>query len=81
MAVVQIINSQTTKEPLVMSLVRRMAVACMTLNILIRAKHIPGKENILPDILSRFQMGKFHRLAPQMDNLPTVIPDNLLLII
>ena len=78
MAVVQIINKQTTKEPMVMALVRRMVIACMTLNILLRAKHIPGKENILPDLLSRFQMGQFNRLAPQMDNLPTDVPIDLL---
>ena len=78
MAVVQIINKQTTKEPMVMALVRRMVIACMTLNILLRAKHIPGKENILPDLLSRFQMGQFKRLAPQMDNLPTDVPIDLL---
>ena len=43
------------------------------LNILVRAVHIPGHLNTLPDLLSRFQVDEFHRLAPHMDLRPTEI--------
>jgi hypothetical protein len=52
-AVVYIINKQTCKSPDVMLLVRRLVLATMKFNILVRAVHIPGKYNIFPDLLSR----------------------------
>ena len=77
-AVVHIINKQSSKEPMVMTLVRRLVLVCMSKNILVRAKHIPGKLNILPDLLSRFQMEQFHLHAPQMDPEPTEVPEELI---
>ena len=46
----------------------------MRYNILTKAVHIPGHLNTLPDLLSRFQVDQFHRMAPNMDPLPTAIP-------
>ena len=77
MAVVYILNSQTSKDKDIMFLVRHFVLCCMRFNILTKAVHIPGRENILPDLLSRFQREKFHQLAPDMDNDPTIIPDQL----
>ena len=47
MALVHIINKQTTKESKVMSLVRHLVLACMSHNIYFKAKHLPGKLNSL----------------------------------
>ena len=77
-AVVHIINKTTCKVSVIMSLVRRLVIACMQFNILVRAEHIPGKYNILPDLLSRLQREKFRALAPDMDPLATVVPTHLL---
>lgn len=77
-AVVCIINKQTSKDQNIMKLVRRLVLCCMKHNILIRAEHIPGKCNILSDCLSRFQIYKFHKLAPQMDKDPVSVPPHLL---
>ncbi|KAH3729896.1 hypothetical protein DPMN_055874 [Dreissena polymorpha] len=52
----------------------------MKVNILLNAEHIPGKRNILPDLLSRSQIEKFQASAPQMDKVPTAIPGHLLLL-
>ncbi|KAH3833697.1 hypothetical protein DPMN_107009 [Dreissena polymorpha] len=79
-AVVHIINRQTCKIPHIMHLVRRLVLASMKCNILLNAEHIPGKFNILPDLLSRSQIEKFQASAPQMDKVPTAIPDHLLLL-
>ena len=44
MAVVYIINKQTSKDPRSMRLVRRCVVACMKYNILPKAVHIQGHQ-------------------------------------
>lgn len=78
MAVVDIINKMSSKDVYVMILVRRLVLACLNNNILFQAKHIPGRLNILPDLLSRLQVERFKTLAPAMDPLPTSIPQQLL---
>jgi hypothetical protein len=46
-AVVHIINKQTCRDPVTMSLVRRLVVSAMKFNVLFKASHIPGfKQNI-----------------------------------
>ena len=77
MSVVHILNKQSSKDSDVMVLVRRFVICCMSFNILTKAFHIPGKKNVLPDLLSRFQVEEFHRLAPAMDTVPTPIPEQL----
>jgi len=72
--VVHIINKQTSKVPSIMVLVRLMVLTCMKHNILVRAEHIPGKRNILPDILSRLQITAFRARAAHMDREPTPVP-------
>lgn len=63
-----------------MALVRRLVIASMKYNILLRAEHIPGKYNILPDLLSRLQIQKFQATAPYMDKTPTLVPQDLLML-
>ena len=77
-AVVYILNKQTSKDKAIMTLVRRFVILCMNHNILIRSEHIPGKQNVLPDLLSRFQIKQFNAMAPNMDTKPTPIPRDLL---
>lgn len=79
-AVVYIINKQTCKISDIMALVRRLILATMKFNILIRAEHVPGKYNILPDLLSRLQITRFRSLAPHMDIQPTTVPSDLLVL-
>ena len=55
MAVVHVLNSQTSKNPDIVVLVRPFVIACMRQNILIHTEHIPGIYNVLPDLLSRFE--------------------------
>lgn len=74
-AVVHIINIQSSKDPHIMILVRRLVLTCMQRNILVKSVHIPGKSNILPDLLSRLQIDKFRNMAPHMERHPTAIPD------
>ena len=53
---VHVINKQSSKEKTLMKRVRRLVLKSLTHNIFFKAKHIPGKTNILADKLSRFQL-------------------------
>ena len=77
-AVVHVINNQTSKDKDLMSLIRQLTVALMNNNLILRAKHVPGKLNIIADALSRFQdtpeLRQQYGLAP----VPSVILPELL---
>ena len=77
-AVVDIINSQTSKDITVMILVRRLVVTSLKFNILFKSKHIPGKHNVIPDLLSRFQTETALQKAPWLNKLPTQLPEYIL---
>ena len=77
MAVVHILNKQTSKDKNIMFLVRRFVLSCMQHNILTRAVHIPGKLNTSADLLSRFQVKEFLLQSTAMDPYPTVIPSDI----
>ena len=62
-AVVAALNKFSSRCKHTMMLVRRVALACLQYDIRIRASHVPGKENILADALSRLQIQRFHELA------------------
>jgi hypothetical protein len=77
-SVVAIINSQTSKCPLIMRLVRRLTVAAMSSNLVLRSHHIPGSSNTLADHLSRFCHLQARRVAPWLNESPDLIPTHLL---
>ena len=78
-AVIHIINRQTSKDPDIMVLVRRLVLTYMRLNLLVGSVHILGVQNLLPDLLSRSQIAEFRALAKDMDPKPTDVPLQLLL--
>ena len=77
-AVVDIINKTSSKDKCIMKLVRRLVIAALKFNIFFKAKHIPGKSNVICDLLSRFSFQEVRSLAPWLDTNPTDIPPNLL---
>ena len=80
MAVVHIINAQTSKHQLIMCLVRRFVVLCLKYNIMFRAKHIPGLDNTLADKLSRQQVKEFLQLTPSQNPVEVTVPPTSLII-
>ena len=76
-SVVTAINRQTSRNQLIMRLLRPMILQFLTNNINFSAIHIPGKKNILCDKLSRFQDATGTLLANNMELLPTPIPQRL----
>jgi len=81
LALVAIVNKRTSKLKHVMKLVRPLVLMLMRFNIQVRALHIEGKLNDIADSLSRFQMGRFRRLAPSADPAPSDIPVGFLEVI
>ena len=74
MAIVYVLNNNTSKDPLIMLLVRKLVLLCMKLNILIRAQHISTKLNTVSDMLSRDQIRKALQLAPHLQENPVTVP-------
>ena len=74
MAVVYIINQQTSKDNMIMRLVRRLVVNCLKFNILFQAKHIPGMNNTLADYLSRQQIQEFLHTSPFLAHQQAMVP-------
>ena len=63
-AVVEIIDKTSCKENRTMRLVRRLVIAGLRFNVQFRAKHIPGKHNVVCDLLSQFYLQEAKDLAP-----------------
>jgi hypothetical protein len=59
-ALVYVINKQSCKDKILMQFVRKLVLVCLQHNIVFKAKHIPGTNNRLADLLSRFQVQTFH---------------------
>ena len=73
-AVVDIWKKGTTNCPQVMALVRMLYFCAAQHNIHIIVSHVAGTDNCIADALSRFQVHRFHRLAPQAALSPDTIP-------
>lgn len=69
-ATVEIINKGRSKVPFIMKFVRKLVWYQAKYNFIIRGRFIIGSTNIIADALSRFQLDKFRRLAPQADPHP-----------
>lgn len=77
-AVVYVINKQTSQDQNIMKLVRKLVMTCMQHNILFQAIHIAGVKNYVADALSRFQLARARSLQPHLARVPITLPENLL---
>ena len=78
MALVHIINRQTSKDKDIMKLVRHLVLACLRYNVSFQSSHIIGIKNTEADCLSRQQVEEFKRLRPQSRTTPSPVPHHLL---
>ena len=74
-SLVSVINSQTSKEPLVLLLLRRLVLTSLKLNIQLISLHIAGTDNKSADLLSRLQVADFKQNHPTADESPTEVPN------
>ena len=77
-ALVDIINRQTSKHPMIMILVRDLVLTSLSHNILFRAYHVPGVDNTRADLISRLQIVEFRKAFLDADPEPTHVPETLL---
>jgi len=73
-AVVQILNSKTSRSERVMSLIRLIVLWSMQSSFNFKSFHLPGVHNKICDSISRKDFRMFRRLAPEADLQPTPIP-------
>lgn len=73
-AIVAVLQKQTSKEPLVMTLVRKLVLLCLKYNLVVSAQHVPGENNSIADALSRFQMERFRNLCSWAEAEAICIP-------
>ena len=74
MTVVHIINSSTSKDLSIMTLLRTFVLDTMSLNIMVRSQYILGSSNVISDLLSRGQVFKAKQLSPNLLPIPEVVP-------
>ena len=74
LALVHILNKQSSSSYHVMSLIRPLMLVNLTYNIQFKAQHIPGKHNSIADAISRQQWCRFRDLAPTADHQPQAVP-------
>jgi hypothetical protein len=77
MAVTSIINSQTSRDKTVMSIIRPLILKLIHFNISLKSKHVSGVSNVLADRISRFQVTDELLQTHRMDPTPTPIPQHL----
>ena len=78
LALVSIINNQTSKDPQIMKLLRVLILACLKNNILFQSRFIEGRRNVLADCLFRLQVRKFRLLSPTSRPNPHQVPQHLI---
>ena len=73
-AIVAVINKQTSQDNITMSLILSLVFSCLKYSIMFVAKHIPGKHNVIADLLSRSQFTAAQKINPALDKTPQQIP-------
>ena len=77
LSVVHMWTNKGSRRSDIMSLMRTLFYIAASGNFHVSVAHIPGVNNCLAesDALSRLQLGKFRRLAPDADQDPTITPE------
>lgn len=76
-ATVKAWRNHSAKHPALNDLLHRLFFIAADNNFTISLSHTPGHHNCIADALSRNQLTRFHRLAPQANRYPTRVPPEL----
>ena len=74
MPVVEVLNDCSSKSPNLMKIIRPLVLQAMRLNIVLKAIHIPGVENVRADALSRSDFQAFWEAHPTAKQYPCRVP-------
>lgn len=77
-AVCYILNKLSSKDNMIMQIIRDLVLCLLKYNIHIIGVHLPGKNNHVCDKISRFQMTADNMEKLGLNRTQTTIPDNLL---
>ena len=70
-------TNKSSKHPGIMELLRTLFFIAARNSVTVSLVHLPGRQNFIADALSRNQMSHFFSLAPQANQLPMPIPQEL----
>ena len=74
LAVVSCVNNGSSKCPLIMGLIRKLFFIAATHDFDVRLSHIPGVDNVGPDLLSRLRLADFRKQYPEADRVGACVP-------
>jgi hypothetical protein len=72
-AVIAILNSGSSKNPVLMSLMRFFVLECLRLNVSISPIYVRSEDNTGPDLLSRMKVAEYLRFDTSADQVPTPV--------
>ena len=73
-----VLTNHTSKDKTIMKMLRYIVLLCLHNDITISALHVPGRHNIIADLLSRYQTDKARKVAGFLEPHPHPIPDDWL---
>ena len=76
-ATVSFINRMRGDIPAVMTLLRHLALTCLSFQILVKAVHVKGVNNIDSNLISRLETQKFLDCNPSANRTPVELPSSL----
>ena len=77
-ALVHVINKCSSKLHYANALLRDISRECMVNDVRLVAEHIPGKENVYADLLSRLQVTRLREMAAgTVEDEPTLLRENM----
>ena len=71
--VMHILNSHTSKSPLIMDLIRPLVLLSLSYNFTITSLHVKGSLNVIPDVLSHFQEDRLFLLNHGLEVDPLLL--------
>ena len=77
-SVCHVLTNHTSKDKVMMKMLRFIVLLCLHNHILISAMHVPGRHNVVADLLSRYQVAKARKVASFLEPDPQPIPDDWL---
>ena len=77
-SVVAILQNHTSTDPDIMYMIRHMVVLALKHNIVFSAAHIPGRHNVICDLISRFQVQKALDMTPWLQKSPHKVDEDLM---
>ena len=73
-AVVDVSRSGTSRDSNLMVLLRHLSLLAARHSFLFSARHVSGKSHAIADAISRFELQRFHQLAPYASPTATPVP-------